>query len=522
MCGICGFITDGGLKSSHLNSVIKSFESVLLETSQRGRDSVGISIMFQDCLSLTYSIWVQKWPDVEQALDSNDPAGILSTLKGAVKTHGQRVVSVICNFRAEPTVERVKEKNTYTMQPFHVPHYGSLVHNGTVSNDKELLQKWEQRYPLKEDMQWTQELEDKCGKLIDSYALLPVLRAFDTPTAVCDTSVFSEIEGGFAIAYQNPDTGHTILARNFRGLALLEVPVGHTCGNPSVIFFATKKEFLEFVSKFPSCMPYDLTPWTCRIYGSGRDGVQLCCQYPLPDNNPNYGDRYRAAIICSGGLDSTTAATIAAHENEELTLLHFTYGCLAEPREVEAVKAIASYLDSTTDCKVRAEIIDLSWLKTLGGSVLTDESRHEEIAQGDAGVETLNAWVPARNLVMMSLAAAYCDRHRIGAIYLGANLEEGSVFPDNTSSFTDSFEYAMQFGTVARPEVRAPLKYEMKKDIVRIAYGIRAPIHLSWSCYHDTLCTDVETECGPCRMRRIALEENGLTINDFKDRCNCI
>ena len=58
--------------------------------------------------------------------------------------------------------------------------------------------------------------------------------------------------------------------------------------------------------------------------------------------------------------------------------------------------------------------------------------------------------------------------------------------------------------------------------IVRIAYEIGAPIHLSWSCYHDTLCTDVETECGPCRMRRIALEENGLTINDFKDRCNCI
>jgi len=45
-----------------------------------------------------------------------------------------------------------------------------------------------------------------------------------------------------------------------------------------------------------------------------------------------------AVCVCSGGIDSTVAATIASHEDYELHLFHASYGQRAEKREKEAVE----------------------------------------------------------------------------------------------------------------------------------------------------------------------------------------
>lgn len=203
----------------------------------------------------------------------------------------------------------------------------------------------------------------------------------------------------------------------------------------------------------------------------------------------------RCLVVCSGGLDSTTAAAHALKvDGRQPILLHFRYGCRAEAREVEAVRNVASALG------VGHLIVDISWLKQLGGSSLTDP--RASIAGPIEGAEYPHEWVPARNLLMIAHAAALCDARGIGEIYMGLNLEEGAVYPDNTVEFYERLNGLMPLATLSRPVIRMPLARMMKWQIVRHATTIGAPIHLSWSCYRagPLHCG----QCGPCYLRRTA------------------
>lgn len=209
----------------------------------------------------------------------------------------------------------------------------------------------------------------------------------------------------------------------------------------------------------------------------------------------------RCVVICSGGLDSTTAAAHASYvDRRNPILLHFRYGCRAEEKETEAVRAIASALGA--ECL----FADLSWLKQLGGSPLIDA--HATIAGPIEGAEYPHEWVPARNLVMVAHAAAFCDAEGIEEIYMGLNLEEGAVYPDNTVEFYERLNAVLQLATMVRPVIRMPLARMMKWQIVRHAHEINAPIRLSWSCYRSgpLHCG----RCGPCYMRRTAHAMVGL------------
>ena len=209
----------------------------------------------------------------------------------------------------------------------------------------------------------------------------------------------------------------------------------------------------------------------------------------------------KCIVICSGGLDSTTAAAHAKYIDKcEVLLLHFRYGCRADSNEVMAVKNISKALD--TECVID----DLNWLKQIKGSNLMDPNA--EITESIEGAEYPHEWVPARNLLFIAHVAAMCDAMNISNIYMGLNLEEGAVYPDNTIEFYEKFEDLLQFGTLSRPRIRMPLARMMKWQIVQYAYQISAPINLSWSCYHSgpLHCGN----CGPCYMRRTSHKMLGI------------
>lgn len=203
----------------------------------------------------------------------------------------------------------------------------------------------------------------------------------------------------------------------------------------------------------------------------------------------------RCVVVCSGGLDSTTAAAHALKvDGRQPLLMHFRYGCRAEAREVEAVKNVASVLGA------EHMIVEFPWLGKLGGSSLTVAGA--EIAGPIEGAESPHEWVPARNLLMIAHAAALCDARGIGEIYMGLNLEEGAVYPDNTVEFYERLNGLLPLATLRRPVIRMPLARMMKWQIVKHAHDVDAPIHLSWSCYRagPIHCG----QCGPCYLRRTA------------------
>jgi 7-cyano-7-deazaguanine synthase len=202
-----------------------------------------------------------------------------------------------------------------------------------------------------------------------------------------------------------------------------------------------------------------------------------------------------AIILLSGGLDSTVSAYAARQQHSPELAITFDYGQRAAPREIEAALCIAADLD------VRHRLIKLPWLGRLAPPAVTDPSA-DLAAAGDAAF-----WVPARNAVFLSIAAAFAEALDCEAIVCGFNAEEARTFPDNSPEFVERADALLALATRNAPRVLAPTLHLTKPEIVRLGLELQVPLHLTWSCYgagpaHCLQCTS-------CRRLRAALEAAG-------------
>ena len=212
--------------------------------------------------------------------------------------------------------------------------------------------------------------------------------------------------------------------------------------------------------------------------------------------------------VCSGGIDSTVAATIASREGYELYVLHVSYGQRAELREREAVKRISAYLGAAD---LKFTTIDM--IKELRGSALTDYGKvvpaGEEVKLDRN--ETPPTWVPCRNLVLLSLASAYAEVISADSIFVGFNAEEAKSYPDNSKEFVERYNVVLEKAVASfstPPEVRAPLVDLLKPEIIKKGIEVGAPLKFTYSCYLGG-----EKHCGlceSCQHRRRGFRNAGV------------
>lgn len=449
MCSISGFVVTDPLADRQ--RIAAHYVAILERGSDRGRDSAGV-------VSLTDRGQVRR--RVEIAPQSYSFVFDVMT---------SRCSLLIGNNRAEPTTEFVPNKTQEDAQPFGD---GTIFvsHNGIIANDNELRA----------------EHGIETNTPIDSAVCPSLFRHLGVYSGL------KQLQGSFALAIIDARRPHRLwLARNYKPLFLQSNP---TLG---ALFFASRSEHLGSAEDFserlrqPAILPvpsYHLL----EVDGQTED----ICERELAPR----GQRKRALVICSGGLDSTTAAAWAQLQGYHITLLHFLYNCRAQEREVEAIYSIAQELG----CDYRFE--EVSWLGELGGSSLTDVSM--PITDNETSAEYAHEWVPARNLVFCALAASLCDRYGYDTLIMGLNLEESGAYPDNTVEFYEALDHVCDIGTMSRPRILSPLGHLVKHQIVQLALDIGAPIHLSWSCYYGG--TAHCGHCGPCYMRRTAFDMLGV------------
>ncbi|MCD4768477.1 MAG: 7-cyano-7-deazaguanine synthase QueC [Methanosarcinales archaeon] len=205
-----------------------------------------------------------------------------------------------------------------------------------------------------------------------------------------------------------------------------------------------------------------------------------------------------AIALLSSGLDSTVAFKQALDTFGSVICLTFDYGQRAATIEIGNAAAICSKYG----CE--HHVILLPWYRNFGGALtgikelptpsandLDNLERSEESAR--------SVWVPARNMVFLSIAAAFAEERGLKHIVVGFDAEEGATFPDNTPEFIELFDRAMEYGTMNHPTIFAPLAGLDKDEIVRLGLKIQAPLEYSWSCY-----TAGPLPCGVCEscMRR--------------------
>ncbi len=201
----------------------------------------------------------------------------------------------------------------------------------------------------------------------------------------------------------------------------------------------------------------------------------------------------RAVVLLSGGLDSTVAAALAKASGAEVHAVSFDYGQRHE-RELESPRAVAKALGAASHT-----VLDLPVGK-YGGSALTDRTLAVPTGRDESRMATdiPVTYVPARNIVFLSLALGVAEVKDADAIHIGANALDYSGYPDCRPEFFEAFEEMARRGTKrgveGRPvRIEVPLLRMSKADIVREGLRLGAPLALTWSCYQGGAVS-----CGVC------------------------
>ncbi|MEA1945378.1 MAG: 7-cyano-7-deazaguanine synthase QueC [Euryarchaeota archaeon] len=214
----------------------------------------------------------------------------------------------------------------------------------------------------------------------------------------------------------------------------------------------------------------------------------------------------KSVVLLSSGLDSTVAFKHAYDRCSKILALTFDYGQRAAANEIKRAIQICRKFD------VPHEVIELPWVSRFGGA-LTNKTALPLLAEheldSDAAAESaMQVWVPARNLLFLSIAAGYAEDHNYDSITVGFDAEEAKTFPDNSYEFVERFNRVLEYGTLSHPTIDAPLIHLNKTEIVRLGIAIDAPLRLSWSCYRsgDLPCG----VCESCLRRARAFAEAGF------------
>ncbi|WP_457596433.1 7-cyano-7-deazaguanine synthase QueC [Hydrogenimonas sp.] len=211
----------------------------------------------------------------------------------------------------------------------------------------------------------------------------------------------------------------------------------------------------------------------------------------------------KAVVILSGGMDSTTAAYIAKSRGYEIVAVHFDYRQRTESRERRAFEAICERLGVAGKY-----LIDLPFFARIGASALTDSSIEVPTGGLEPGVPV--TYVPFRNGIFLSIAAAVAEKEGAEAIFIGVVEEDSSGYPDCREDFIAAMERAIDQGTKesTRIAIETPLVHLKKEDIVATAVEYGVPLELTWSCYQEE-----EAACGvcdSCRLRLKGFEKAGV------------
>ncbi|MXO61081.1 7-cyano-7-deazaguanine synthase QueC [Altererythrobacter salegens] len=217
------------------------------------------------------------------------------------------------------------------------------------------------------------------------------------------------------------------------------------------------------------------------------------------------GDGRSAVVLLSGGLDSMVSAALAREAGFALHALTIDYN-QRHRREIEAARLIAGKLGVASHVILRLD------LRRFGGSALTDDI---DVPKGGVGSDIPVTYVPARNLIFLSLTAGFAEARGSSDIFIGVNALDYSGYPDCRPEFIASFTETVRLATRAGVEgapftIHAPLQYMGKAEIAAETVRLGLDPAWSWSCYDPTPDGRACGLCDSCRLRLKGFADAGL------------
>ena len=209
-----------------------------------------------------------------------------------------------------------------------------------------------------------------------------------------------------------------------------------------------------------------------------------------------------ALVVLSGGQDSTTCLYWALDRFgvDAVDTITFDYG-QRHGIELECAHRVAGFAG------VPNRVFPIDTFEALGGNALTDAGIHVN-EDGDAGLP--NTFVPGRNIVFLTFAAAYAWQRKIGHIVTGVAQTDYSGYPDCRQETIDALQATIRLGMESNVVIHTPLMKLSKKETVLLAKDLGAldAMGLTHTCYEG-----IRPPCGKCpacRLRAKGFDEAGI------------
>ena len=201
-----------------------------------------------------------------------------------------------------------------------------------------------------------------------------------------------------------------------------------------------------------------------------------------------------AIVLTSGGLDSTTCLAIARGEGfAPIYSLTFDYG-QRHRHELVAAETVARQFGVAEH---RVMQIDL---RQFGHSALTaDIDVPKDRDESTMGAAVPITYVPARNTIFLSYAAAWAEVLNVDDAFIGVNALDYSGYPDCRPEYIAAFQQMVRLGTT-RTEfvVHAPLVHQTKAQIIRRGIELGVNYGQTHSCYDPVEQDGLVYACGRC------------------------
>ena len=215
-------------------------------------------------------------------------------------------------------------------------------------------------------------------------------------------------------------------------------------------------------------------------------------------------DDGKALVVLSGGQDSTTCLywAISRYGVANVETVTFDYG-QRHRVELECARKVAEFTGVPNAC------LPIDTFASLGGNALTDS----DVAVGEGVDETTglpSTFVPGRNLIFLTFAAAHAYRAAIANLVTGVAQTDYSGYPDCREDTITSLQHTLRVGMEFDVTIHTPLMHLSKKETVELARDLGAlpAMAFTHTCYNGEQppCG----QCPACELRARGFAEAGI------------
>jgi len=217
-----------------------------------------------------------------------------------------------------------------------------------------------------------------------------------------------------------------------------------------------------------------------------------------------------AIVILSGGMDSTIAMRLCVERYgaKNVRALTFDYG---QKQSAEVGKARTS----TSLLGVEHKVLQLPFMFEIGKgfSANLDPEIDMPTIKDVLGDPRPKTYVPNRNMILMSIAAAYAETANMNNVYMGLQQNDEYNYHDTTQRFVDKVNNVLSENRIIKIAIQAPFSSLTKQQEIKMLFELDGNVDLlqhTLTCYNPNEHNESCGNCPSCSERIKAFMYNKI------------